>query len=303
MNKILNHLSNKQVEKVCHYIEERKCISGGFCFYKLDHPNAADTFHAMHSLKLLGRDYSGDKTLRFLLSLQREDGSYPSVQAALYTNYCLSFLGEEPLYDMGCYLKKINLLPSKNSGNPEIMSFLEPVYSALALYRLKGSDILEESADSIRSHISGLEKISGNGCTSYGSLIDTFYSIMILKLLGDNPPMDKTEDSLKSFSDREYGFVPGPGRKPAYIEHVHAGLFLSSLIKKDINSEICRNFIERCAHSSGGYVRSVYGGSPSLEYTGLAIESLYMLNVGEVPDIYLNGCYRQLWKTDIIEHK
>lgn len=294
MNKTLNLISKKQIERVSVYIEERKCNSGGFCFYRLDHPNAMDTFYALHSLILLGRiDYSDEKTAGFLLSLQREDGSYSSVQAALYTGYCLSFLGEEPLYDMRDYLKKINLLPSKKYRNPERMSFLEPIYNALALYRLNGLDIPEESADSIRSHISGLEKNSGNGCLSYGNLIDTYYSVMILKLLGDNPPEDDVGGYLKSCSDEEYGFVPEPGRKPAYLEHLHAGLLLSSLLIKEINSRNCWNFIERCAHSSGGYVRSVYRGSPSLEYTGLAIESLYMLDLGEVPDIYLKGCHKQ----------
>ena len=42
-----------QDQKTIRYISERRCASGGYCFYRLDEPNAADTLYALASLALL----------------------------------------------------------------------------------------------------------------------------------------------------------------------------------------------------------------------------------------------------------
>ena len=42
-----------QDQKTIRYISERQCASGGYCFYRLDEPNAADTLYALASLALL----------------------------------------------------------------------------------------------------------------------------------------------------------------------------------------------------------------------------------------------------------
>jgi hypothetical protein len=282
----IDYTGDEQAEKTCGYIRMRRCKSGGYCFYRLDHPNAADTFYALHSLLLLGKDLYDEQTREFLKSLQKEDGSYSSVQAALYCGYSLALLGDRPLIDIEPYLDKINLIPSKKYDKPDNRSFLEPAYNAIALYRLYGKNIPGDAADLIGDAIFGLKESHYEGRTSFGNLTDTQYSVMILKMLGYKLPTDEIKAYINDCTDREYGFVPEPGRAPAYLENIYSGLILSLILKTKSNSGLCRNFINMCYDSSGGYVRSVFGGSPSLEYTRLAIESLYMLETGMIPDIY-----------------
>ncbi|MEM2124062.1 MAG: hypothetical protein QXL43_01850, partial [Methanolinea sp.] len=66
------------------YARERRCPSGGYCFFRLDEPNAADTCFALHVLSLAGEIPGDHETVRFLHELQAPDGSYPSLAAALY---------------------------------------------------------------------------------------------------------------------------------------------------------------------------------------------------------------------------
>ena len=81
-----------------------------------------------------------------------------------------------------------------------------------------------------------------------------------------------------SCEDPEFGFLGKPGSRPPYLEHLYAGLRLSALQGHAPRyAGACRAFIERCAHQSGGFVRSVFGGSPTLEFTARAVESLAIL--------------------------
>ena len=47
-------ITGEIAEKVEVYIMERLCENGGFCFYRLEEPNASDTYFAVLTLRHLG---------------------------------------------------------------------------------------------------------------------------------------------------------------------------------------------------------------------------------------------------------
>jgi hypothetical protein len=65
-------------------------------------------------------------------------------------------------------------------------------------------------------------------------------------------------------------------RGSTLIETSHAAAILAAL-GYDVNSLGLEPFIRRCYRENGGYCRSLYGGSPTLECTWRALESLALV--------------------------
>jgi hypothetical protein len=65
-------------ETTIEYIRERRCSSGGYCFYRLDEPNAGDTFHALASLAMLDALPDNDVATReYLQSFRNSENTSP----------------------------------------------------------------------------------------------------------------------------------------------------------------------------------------------------------------------------------
>ena len=50
-------------ERTINYVTRCRCVEGGFCFYRLEEPNASDTYYALSILNLLGVDIEDDDTV------------------------------------------------------------------------------------------------------------------------------------------------------------------------------------------------------------------------------------------------
>jgi hypothetical protein len=83
---------------------------------------------------------------------------------------------------------------------------------------------------------------------------------------------------LKQCEDPEYGFLAVPSTKPAFLEHIHAGVLAYLVL--GYGSPLlgpCEEFIRKCCCGNGGYVRSIFGGSATLENTYLALDAFTMI--------------------------
>jgi hypothetical protein len=113
----------------------------------------------------------------------------------------------------------------------------------------------------------------------FSTLIETGQSITILAAMGC--PAASIRQSLKFIKRCEhpfFGFLTVPGVQPSYLEHIHAGLLACvALGYRPPVLHSCLEFISRCHNSNGGYARSVYGGSSTLEYTYCALASFALI--------------------------
>lgn len=263
---------------IVQYVRERRCPSGGYCFYRLDEPNAGDTFHALQVLSLLGEKVRDEETVTFLQGLQQPDGAYHSLSAALFAGEGLRFLGEHPLFDMSTYLASNPPRLNPDTLVVETFSLFDPLFTWITLHSLNRIPLT--SANTLRIIHSVLQFQTGQG--GFGSpvptLRDTWQASEILVTLGYPQESLGISRFVWSCEDPEFGYLGKPGSRPPYLEHLYAGVRLSVLLGTGPRyAGACRAFIDKCAHHSGGFVRSVFGGSPTLEFTALAVESLAIL--------------------------
>jgi len=263
---------------IMQYVQERRCPSGGYCFYRLDEPNAGDTFHALQILFLLGELNRDDETVAFLQGLQQSDGSYSSHAAALFAGRGLQLLGAAPLYDVAPFISCSIPCISPETQVIESFSLFEPLYTWLSLILLHRVPLPEEWRAQITGTILRFQGESGGFGASSGTLQDTWQAAETLVVLGYPRENLGISRFIWSCEDPEFGFLGRPGSRPPYLEHLYAGLRVSALLRTTPRyAGACRAFIEQCAHHSGGFVRSVFGGSPTLEFTARAVESLAIL--------------------------
>lgn len=109
-------------ELVVHYVMERKCKKGGFCFYRLEEPNASDTYYALSTLDLLSINFKDENMLVYLKSLQNDHGSYQIIYSAFYSIKSLLLLNEKPHCDPAQYIKR-------NTGIYNVVTLLDEVSS------------------------------------------------------------------------------------------------------------------------------------------------------------------------------
>lgn len=263
---------------IVQYVQERRCPSGGYCFYRLDEPNAGDTFHALQVLSLLGEKVRDEETVAFLQGLQQPDGSYSSHAAALFAGRGLRLLGEAPLSDVTPFISCSIPCICPETQVIESFSLFEPLYTWLSLFLLHSIPFPEEWNAQITRTILRFRGEAGGFGSPSGTLQDTWQASEILVVLGYPRENLGINRFVWSCEDPEFGYLGRPGSRPPYLEHLYAGLRLSALLGTAPRyAGACRAFIDQCAHHSGGFVRSVFGGSPTLEFTAQAVESLAIL--------------------------
>lgn len=260
------------------YVRSRRCPSGGYCFYRLDEPNAGDTCFALGILSFLGEMDADEKTIRFLQNLQYPDGSYPSLSCALFAGWALRMLHAEPFHDPSGYILRSLPRPDPRTRVIDSLSLFEPLRAWAALADLYGVKIPPDSGEAVTATVLSFRSEMGGFGVPVPTLQDTRIALEILAFLGQGCNDGGTVSFMNACGDPEFGFLGRPGSKPAFLEQVHAGLRLALLLGvAPRHIDACREFVRECGHPSGGFVRSVFGGSPTLEYTARAVESLAIL--------------------------
>ena len=263
------------VRRATHYILERQCKTGGFCFYRLEEPNGADTYFALATLHLLGKKIEDASTLRFLKDAQAPDGTYRSLYQAYYAIKGLEYMGTGPRIDPRPYLRE---------------QFHSVVGNATTETALRRLDYLTELCEDLdvaipsRQRDKMIEFIVGCGNEAGGfgkpvpTLLASAHAIPTLKRLGASVDLSGALRFLKECENPTHGFLNVPKMAPSFIEHVHAGLSISRLLDYSPRyPRACRQFIVRCQDLNGGFARTSHG-LPTLADTFLAIHALSMLD-------------------------
>ncbi|MCL7394419.1 MAG: hypothetical protein LZ169_06340 [Thaumarchaeota archaeon] len=304
-------------QKTASYILSRRGKDGGYLYYQYQgifDSSAEDTYYAVKSLKLLGIEPpKPEETVDFLKSLQREDGSYSSLQTAYFAIKALKELGSKPRKLEGA----IDYLKSQLEKNLNMISCAEDYASSLRSMEpliengvLRSWDLTDRlyiiEVSSSLSNISMIvEALNILGCNigngrrqkaidailaymqddggfgaSYSLIDETFRALNALHNLGhDVVNLKKTVEWLRRCEDEYGGFKPNPAVKHSYlISDLYYGLEAMNLL--GLSPRFMRahvEFILKCYNDNGGFRESIHIGLSTLEATFYALSSLAML--------------------------
>jgi hypothetical protein len=267
-------------KRAIDYTTDRLCRGGGFCFYRLEEPNGADTYYALSILSLMGIDFRDLNTVHYLKQMQREDGSYESIFAAFYSLHSLTLLRDKPFFDPASYI--INRLHGYSFDverlPAEITSIYKRLFYLVDLYCIydNGRDRNMEN-DLIRFILRFRNNDYGFGYPR-STLTDTAYALTILSRL--SYPMKKlcAEIFLKKCEIPGFGFTDIPGSSLSYIEYIYAGVAASRIAGyRPEHFKECNDFIVNCQNRNGGFARAMHSGIATLENTFHAIHALKYL--------------------------
>lgn len=266
-------------EQAVNYVIERQCKEGGFCFYRLEEPNASDTYYALSILNLLDINFKDENTVAYLRNLQNNHGSYNSIYSAFYSIKSLLLLNEKPKDDPKPYITRSTGIYNVDALLDEVRSIFERIYYVIDLC----STLKIELDDGIRNNIIGFvlnfQKEDRGFGHAHSTLIETSQALAVLKWL--NYPIDilKTEHFIKKCENPIYGFVNVPDTSPSFIEHIYAGAIAADIIScKPRYLNQCIELIGKCQNSNGGFSRAADGGISTLENTYYAVHSLKLLS-------------------------
>jgi hypothetical protein len=262
-------------EITIRYIRERRCASGGYCFYRLDEPNAGDTFHALASLAMLGAlPDDDDATQSYLRMFQHKDGNFSNVDVGHKVIRSLRILSERPDLDPTDWILSSLMPPGTTIRPVESSSLFEHLYLLTDLCTILGIAVPADKKNEIISAVLRYHHPDTGFGYPRSTIIETAHALSILAALGFPVLSARSTEFLNQCEDPVYGFLAVPGSKPGYLEHIHAGVLASSVLGYDSPVLVtCKEFIRTCCRENGGYVRSVFGGSATLENTYLALDA------------------------------
>lgn len=262
-----------------NYISARRCQSGGYCFYRLEEPNCADTYFALAALHVISHLTRDEKTAYFLLSRQKPDGSYESLPQAYFSIGGLRLLGLKPLHDPGKYLINHARIYDTSLLPAGINSIFLPFYFLAKSLRWLGLKLGEEERKRIISFVLDHQKEDGGFGQTRSTLMETRDAMVVLHFLGESPPAERVKRFLTSCEDETHGFVNVPGIRFSYLEHIQAGLTTCHLVSVPASyPEVISDFLTACRRVNGGYARTTHTGIASLENTYLALSSFQLLS-------------------------
>ncbi len=273
---------NRQ-ERVGRYVRERRCREGGYCFYRLEEPNSADTYWALAILHRLGAPVADADTVRYLQSFQKPGGGFENFQVAHFVLKGLRLLAAAPLQSPLPYLTEqlriydVALVPAGEA------SIFKHMYLVLDLCVSFGIVLKPDRREEIRAFILRQQAPDGGFGREYGTLIETAQALTILRWLQNPHDGQPTTAFIARCENGQFGFVNVPRTMPGYIEHVYWGLLARLLAGgRPAYLATCREVVLASQNLTGGFSRTTYGGIANLENTWYAVEALAHLKAWPV---------------------
>ena len=266
------------VRQLVGYVESTRSDDGGYCFYRLNESNAADTFYAVYVLTALNRLVpEPELTADFLQQRQRSDGSFQSVYSADYVLRALDLLGVPQLFDPDDFLhselkRTLSIVsqPYYELSN----SFLQSLGRAVAILALRHEEPRSEVKTELVAAVRPYKRPEGGFGVDHASIYSTYNAVQALSFA----PADclagvsqwirrcewKTEDSRRR-----------PSNTPNYLDEIHRGLFIMRAVnERPRYPQETAKFIGQLQNANGGFRRAVDSGISRLENAYYAFKAL-----------------------------
>jgi hypothetical protein len=266
---------------IVRYVLERRCRSGGFCFYKLEEPSGSDTWFALSILDILQVRLEDAATVAYLKGTQRHDGSYDSVYLSYFAIKSLALLGEIPSLDPRPYVMlnleryrfNVKRLPA------EVISMFKRISCLVELYGALDMDNHGPLRDNMVDFILGFQNEDGGFGYLRSTLHETSKALEMLQRLGCSLDGLGAESFIGRCETPITGFTDIPHTSLGYLEFVHAGVLASHLLaRRPQYTKQCAEFVLNCQNRNGGFSRTPHGGIATLENTWHGIHALTILS-------------------------
>jgi hypothetical protein len=261
------------LDRIAGYIENCQTEDGGFFFARIPPSPAADTYHAVKSLQLLGRGPANSDAVKSWLREAAGGGLLSNPQGVFFlveTGLALA----HPIPELRGWAAGLSDWANAEGGfgawrnvDVEVSSELDITYRAVTTKLDLGLELDSGSVSRFLLHFLNID--GGFGAHSFSTLASTFYAVQTLSRLG-YPPLDLTVEWLRR---REVFW------DVLYLEQLHR-LVISLTALGEIVRERDRaiDFVLHCRRENGGFARARFG-IPTLEYTHYALDILRTLEV------------------------
>jgi hypothetical protein len=280
--KVNETLLRFDVHQLVEYVESTRSDDGGYCFYRLNESNAADTFYAVYALNALNRPVQEPElTADFLQQRQDSDGSFQSVYSADYVLRGLDLLGAAPLFDPDEFLHsqlKRTLAVTKKPYYERSNSFLQSLGRAVVILTFRHEEPSPAVNSVVVAAVREYKRSEGGFGVDHASVYSTYNAVQALSF----SPSDCLAGVAKWIRRCEWktgGFSQTPANTPNYLDEIHRGLSIMRAVNERPHypQEITR-FIGQLQNANGGFRRAADSGISSLESAYYALKALVQLS-------------------------
>jgi len=270
------------VHQLVEYVESTRSDDGGYCYYRLNESNAADTFYAVYVLTALNRPVpEPELTADFLQQHQGSDDSFQSIYSADYVLRALDLLGVPPPFDPNDFLQSqlegtlsIASQPYYELSN----SFLASLGKAVAILALRHDEpspaVKTEVVEAVRPY----KRPEGGFGVDHASVYSTYNAVQALSFsLSDSPA--GVSQWIRRCEWKKGGFSQTPVNTPNYLDEIHRGLSIMRAVnERPRYPQETATFIGRLQNANGGFRRAADSGISSLENAYYALKALVELS-------------------------
>jgi hypothetical protein len=280
--KVNETLLRFDVHQLVEYVESTRSDDGGYCYYRLNESNAADTFYAVYVLTALNRPVpEPELTADFLQQHQGSDDSFQSIYSADYVLRALDLLGVPPPFDPNDFLQSqlegtlsIASQPYYELSN----SFLASLGKAVAILALRHDEpspaVKTEVVEAVRPY----KRPEGGFGVDHASVYSTYNAVQALSFsLSDSPA--GVSQWIRRCEWKTGGFSQTPVNTPNYLDEIHRGLSIMRAVnERPRYPQETATFIGRLQNANGGFRRAADSGISSLENAYYALKALVELS-------------------------
>ncbi len=270
------------VGQLINYVESTRSNDGGYCFYRLNESNAADTFYAIFVLTALNQPVPDPQlTAAFLQQRQSSDGSFQSVYSADYVLRALDLLGVPPLFNPNDFLSSLleRTLSIVSQPYYELSnSFLQSLGRAVAILAIRHEEPSPAVKNEVVAAVRDYKRSEGGFGVDHASVYSTYNALQALSF-SQSDCLAGVSQWIRRCEWKTGGFSQTPMNTPNYLDEIHRGLSIMRAVNERPRypHETAR-FIGQLQNANGGFRRAADSGISSLENAYYALKALVQLN-------------------------
>jgi hypothetical protein len=217
------------------YVLSRHDPGSGYSFYRtpewrVEEPNAPDTFAALRSLRLLGVEIPEPAlTAEWLRSLQETDGSFPTITIGWATLCSLIELDSSPLYSPAAWLLQCERALFRRADNRDWSGSLRDMLHLVELFEIVGLSLPT-------GHIEALLKAARDehgGWAAPGADLETTAIALLLGLRRETSARGVSSDAasfVKRCEDPVVGLRLGPASAATSVGALWGGVVIKQFL-------------------------------------------------------------------------